>query len=531
MKRVLFLASALLLAVAAQAAPRSAPPDATIDLSTQEGVDLVRGAWRYADAELVRVAHRAPDAEGQPTGAPVETWDLAPRAGGAAFDDSQWMRVEPERLTARRGSGRISFGWYRIAITLPARVGSFDPTGAEVVFQTTIDDYAEIWVDGELARAPGHVVAGWNEPNRVEIARRAQPGQKIQIAVFAANGPLSDAPANFVWMREAKLLFHRDGPREPNAVAPVELHVEVERKHPALDAIVPANPKVHRLAVGFQFTEGPAWDRARGVLLFSDPNANRIYEYDPRGAGSLRVFRERSGYDAADIAEYRQPGSNGLAFDREGRLTIDEHGRRRVVRLEPDGRVTVLADRFEGKRLNSPNDLVYRSDGALFFTDPFFGLPKFRDDPRRELDVAGVYALVDGTLRLASGELSGPNGIALSPDERFLYVGNWDDRKKIVMRWALAADGSVSDGRVFFDMTDAPGEDAIDGLEVDQEGNIYVSGPGGIWILAPDGTHLGTIRTALHAHNFAWGDPDGRSLYLCARSGLLRIRLGIPGVR
>jgi gluconolactonase len=530
MRRSIPFAIALSLAVAAQAAPLGAP-DAVVDLSTQEGVALVRGTWRYADAAPVRVAHRAPDAEGQPTGAAVETWDLAPRAGGVAFDDSQWTRVEPNALTERRGNGRLSFGWYRIAVTVPERVGGFDPSGAQVVFQTTVDDYAEVWVDGELAHAPGHVIAGWNEPNRVVIARRAQPGQKIQLAVFAANGPLSDAPANFVWMREAKLLFHRDGPREPSAVAPVELHVEVERKHPALDAIVPANPKVHRLAEGFQFTEGPAWDRTRGVLLFSDPNANRIYEYDPRGTGVLRVFREQSGYDGADIAEYRQPGSNGLAFDREGRLTIAEHGRRRIARLEPDGRVGVLADRFEGKRLNSPNDLVHRSDGALFFTDPFFGLPKFGEDPRRELDVTGVFALLKGDLRLVVRELSGPNGIALSPDERFLYVGNWDDHKKVVMRWSLADDGSVSDGRVFFDMTEAPGEDAIDGVKVDQQGNVYVSGPGGIWILAPDGTHLGTIKTALHAHNFAWGDADGRTLYLCARSGLLRMRLGIPGVR
>lgn len=527
MRRSIPFLTVLLLAVAAQAAA----PDAVIDLSTQEGVALVRGTWRWTDAAPVRVAHRAPDAEGQPTGAAVETWDLEPRAGGIAFDDSQWTRVEPNGLSERRGNGRLSFGWYRIAITVPERVGSFDPNGARIVFQTTVDDYAEVWVDGELAHASGHVIAGWNEPNRVEIARRARPGQKIQLAVFAANGPLSDAPANFVWMREAKLLFHRDGPREPKAVEPVELHVEIERKHPALDAIVPANPKVHRLAEGFQFTEGPAWDRARGVLLFSDPNANRIYEYDPRGAGALRVFREQSGYEGTDIAEYRQPGSNGLSFDREGRLTIAEHGRRRVAQLEPGGRVAVLADRFEGKRLNSPNDLVYRSDGALFFTDPFFGLPKLGDDPRRELEVTGVFALVDGTLRLLSGDLSGPNGIALSPDERFLYAGNWDERRKVVMRWALAADGSVSDGRVFADLTSASGEDAIDGVKVDEQGNVYVSGPGGIWILGPDGTHLGTIRTALHVHNFAWGDADGRSLYLCARSGLLRVRLGVAGVR
>jgi gluconolactonase len=535
MRCAFFVVLAAVLAAPARAeAPGADQPAAVLDLATREGVAAVQGAWRYADVELVRVKHRAPDAEGQPTGAPVETWDLRPHAGGLAFDDARWPVLDPTTLAQRRGDGRLSFAWYRLAVTIPERVGDFDPTGAQVVFETAVDDYAEVWVDGELPRGVGQsggsVIAGWNAPNRVVVARRAKPGQKIQLAVFGANGPLSDPPANFVWLREAKLLFFRDGPRGPEAVVPREVNVEVERLDPALDAIVPANPKLHQLAIGFTFTEGPVWDRANGVLLFSDPNENRIHRYDPRGDGALAVFREQSGYDGADVAEYRQPGSNGLAFDRDGRLTIGEHGRRRVVRLEPDGSVTVLADRFEGERLNSPNDVVYRRDGTLFFTDPFFGLPKFGTDPRRELDFTGVFAVKDGAVRLLTRDLSGPNGIALSPDERFLYVGNWDDHRKVVMRYALAADGSASEGRVFFDMTDAPGEDAIDGIEVDTRGNLYVSGPGGLWILSAEGKHLGTIRAPRHPHNMAWGD-DGRSLYLCAREGLYRMRLGVPGVR
>jgi gluconolactonase len=232
-----------------------------------------------------------------------------------------------------------------------------------------------------------------------------------------------------------------------------------------------------------------------------------------------------------DIGEYNQPGSNGLAIDRDGRLTINEHGNRRVTRLEKNGAITVLADRFDGRRLNSPNDLAYRSDGSLYFTDPPFGLPKVFDDRRKELPFSGVYRVAGGTVSLVSRELTGPNGIALSPDERFLYVGNWDEKKKVVMRYELLPDGSAASGIVFFDMTGAAGEDAIDGVKTDQLGNVYVSGPGGLWIISPDGRHLGTIDGPEHIHNFAWGDADGRTLYLTARTGLYRLRLNVSGAR
>jgi gluconolactonase len=538
--RALAPIASLLLALAAGAAPDPpatprGTPAARIDLATDAGVALVAGAWRYSDARIVEVQHRLPDADGQPTGAPIATHAIEPRAGWAGFDDSRWPVIAPASLVARRASGRLCFNWYRIAVTIPERIGAFDPTGATVVFETVLDDYAEVWVDGEIVRALGQrggsVVGGWNAPNRLVIARAARPGQKIQLAVFGANGPLSDPPANFIWMRSAVLEFY-PGPAEPYAIPVAEVNVEVVRKDPALDAIVPANPKLFKLAEGFQFTEGPVWLRERGVLLFSDPNANRIYQYDPRDGGGLSVFRERAGYDGADIGLYFQPGSNGITLDPAGRLTIAEHGRHRVVQLAGKAEPSVLADSYQGKRLNSPNDLVYRSDGTLFFTDPPFGLPEFFDDPRRELDFSGVFTLRGGELRLLTKDLAGPNGLAFSPDERFLYVTNWDVTKKVVMRYAVGADGAFSDGRVFFDMTGAP-EDrdlALDGIKVDVAGNLYVSGPGGLWILSPSGKHLGTIRGPRLAANFAWGD-DGRSLYLTARSGLYRLPLRIEGIR
>jgi gluconolactonase len=538
--RVTWLLALLAFGAAAGAAPKPPPdpvgvPAATIDLATETGVSLVAGEWHYSDAKIVEVQHRLPDANGQPTGAPVTTNAIEPRAGWAGFDDSRWPVIAPTSLATRRATGRLCFNWYRIAVTIPAKVGAFDASGSTVVFETVLDDYAEVWVDGEIARSLGQrggsVVGGWNAPNRLVIARGVRPGQKIQLAVFGANGPLSDPPANFIWMRSAKLDFYA-GSAEPYAIPVAEVNVEVVRKDPALDAIVPANPKLFKLAEGFQFTEGPLWLRDRGVLLFSDPNANRIYQYDPRDGGTLSVFREQSGYDGADIAEFFQPGSNGITLDRQGRITVDEHGRHRIVQLNGAGEPRVLVDSFEGKRLNSPNDLVYRSDGTLFFTDPPFGLPKFFEDPRRELAFSGVFALVNGKPKLLTQELVGPNGLAFSPDEKFLYVTNWDVTRKVVMRYAVAKDGTLSNGRVFFDMTNAPEDPelALDGVKVDEAGNLYVSGPGGLWIIDARGKHLGTLEGPRLAANFAWGD-DGKTLYLTARSGLYRLPLLVEGVR
>lgn len=534
----------------------SGRPDATIDLATTEGLQKLKGEWRYSDTKIVEVDFKAPGPDGQPTGAPVKTYDYTPHAGVANFDDSTWQVIAPTTLSQRRATGRICFNWYRIKVTVPERVDNFDPTGSTLVFETALDDYAEVWVDGELTRTLGQqggsVIGGFNAPNRLVIGRDVKPGQQFQLAVFGINGPLSNPPTNFIWMREAKLEFYKSSNSGPLALAPSEVNVDVVRNDPGIDTIVGPNPKVFKLAEGFKFTEGPIWIKDGGYLLVSDPNSNIIYKYMPNGndAGKLEIFRTPSGYSGADIADYGQPGSNGLTLDSEGRLTINQHGNHRVVRVEKNNTETVLADKYEGKRLNSPNDLIYRSDGTLFFTDPPFGFPKNFADPRKELGFSGVYSIYKGKLQLVSRDLTGPNGIAFSPDEKYLYVGNWPQalvgsqprkedepvtelgyKRKVVMRYEVQPDGTLKNGAVFFDMTNAEGEDGIDGIKVDRNGSLYVSGPGGLWVISSEGKHLGTIITPKHVHNMAWGDEDGKTLYLCARSGLYRMRLNIPGVR
>jgi gluconolactonase len=506
--------------------PTEDRPDVVVDLGTSAGVELVRGQWRYSDVRVIEADFRAPGTDLRPSGPPVKTLDYTPHAGGRDFDDNSWTAIGAERIQDRRGTGRLALGWYRIRVTIPERIGAFDPRSATVVLEVVVDDYAEIWVDGRLPRrlgqAGGSLIGGFNAPNRVVIGRDVTPGQEIQLAVFGVNGPLSDPPANFIWIRSATLDFYK-APRFPTVPA------SVLRREPALDALVPADLRVEKVAEGFRFVEGPVWVRDGGYLLFSDPNANTIYSWS-EDAG-LAVFRAKSGYTGVDIGEYGQPGSNGLTLDREGRLVINEHGNRRVTRLERNGVLTVLADRFEGRRLNSPNDLVMKSDGALYFTDPPFGLPRSHADPRKELPYSGVFRYADGGLRLVSSELSGPNGLAFSPDERVLYVTNWDEKKKIVMRYEVTADGGLARGRVLFDMEEAPGEEALDGIKVDERGNLYVSGPGGLWVISPEGQHLGTIRLPELPANFAWGDEDGRTLYMTARGGVYRMRLGVPGIR
>ena len=539
---VLLLLGAMLVdAATADDFPFNGKPLASIDLGTIDGAKLVQGQWRYSDAAIVDTEFFAPGPEGQPTGAMIKAKDISPRAGVRNFDDSSWEIFTASDIMKRRTAGRLAFNWYRFNLTVPDRVGGIETTGKTIVFETSVDDYAEIWVDGELSRAAGQmggsVISGWNSANRVVIGRDVKPGQKIQLAIFGINGPLSSPPTNFIWLHYAKLDFY-DGPRSPMAIVPQEVNVEVIRNDPAINELISNNPKIWKLADGFKFTEGPLWIPAGeahgpkptpGYLLFSDPNSNTIYKWSPDEGGKLSVFRQPSGYDGADIAEYGQPGSNGLALDKQGRLTINEHGNHRVSRIEKDGSLTVLADGYEGKRLNSPNDLVYKSNGAVYFTDPPFGLPKFFDDPRKELAFSGVYRWKDGKVTLLKIDLTGPNGIAFSPDETFLYVGNWDEKKKVVMRYPVKADGTLDSGDVFFDMTDAKGDDAIDGIKVDVKGNLYVSGPGGLWILSPQGKHLGTVIGPKHPHNMAWGDADGKTLYLTAQSAVYKMRVGIPG--
>ena len=370
------------------------------------------------------------------------------------------------------------------------------------------------------------MIKGFNAPNRVILTRNARPGQRIQLAVFGINGPISYTPQNFIWVKSATLDFYV-APK----VAIASTSAQITKNDPALDEIVPPDAKIEKLAGGFLFTEGPIWvprtEDTDGYLLFSDPNNNLIYRWSEDDGVS--IYRTHSGYSGTDIGEYGQPGSNGLTLDAQGRVTINEHGNRRVTRLEKNGQLTVLADRYDGKRLNSPNDLVYRSDGALYFTDPPFGLPKFFDDPRKELPFSGVYCLIRGELKLVSTDLTGPNGLAFSPDEKYLYVDDWDDKKKIILRYDVQPDGSLTNESTLYDATSEPGEDAWDGLKVDRLGNVYASGPGGLWILSPEGKHLGTIVGPEHPHNLAWGGEDRKTLYLAAQTGLYRLSVNIPG--
>ena len=504
-------------------------PDAVVDLRTEQGTELVKGQWKYSDVQIVEADFRAPGPDLKPSGKPIKTYDYSPHAGAAEFDDSQWEILDSTTLEARRSTGKVCFNWYRVNVTIPENIGDFKTAGSTVAFEIVIDDYAEVWVNGKMpavyGQSGGPVIKGFNAPNRLVIARNAIPGQKIQLAVFGINGPISASPNNFIWIKSAVLDFYGAG--KGTGVVPVE--TQVLKKDPGLDAILTPGTKMERLASGFQFTEGPVWDRDGGYLLFSDPNNNLIYRWSTDG--EVSVYRSHSGYAGFNIGEYGQPGSNGLTLDREGRLTINEHGNRRVTRLEKNGVLTVLADRYQGKRLNSPNDLAYRSDGALYFTDPPFGLPKFFDDPRKELPYSGVYCLINGQLKLVSKDLSGPNGLAFSPDEKYFYVDNWDLKQKVIMRYEVQPDGTLSNGKVFFDATPEPGEDAWDGMKVDQRGNLYLSGPGGLWIISPEAKHLGTIVGPEHPHNLAWGDADGKTLYLCAKTGLYRIRLNVPGIR
>ena len=319
-----------------------------------------------------------------------------------------------------------------------------------------------------------------------------------------------------VWRERAKAVLGRGPARS-----------YVERRALELDQIVPRDAKIEQLAEGFGFTEGPVWI-PDGYLLFADLPHNVIRRWDPRHGAS--VVRTRTGYAAADIPPGGSMGSNGMTLDGEGRLTICEPGNHRVTRQEPDGRLTVLADQFEGERLNSPNDLVYKSDGALYFTDPPHGLPLEDDDPAKELPFNGVFRLADGKLTLVTAELPRPNGLAFSPDEKYLYVSNSDRNNKIWMRYDVERDGSLANGKLFLDLNGEPGQEP-DGMKVDRRGNLYLTGPGGLWITDPAGRILGVIRTTHEPANAAWGDADGKGLYLTARGALYRIRLSIAGIR
>ncbi|MEO8125921.1 MAG: SMP-30/gluconolactonase/LRE family protein [Bryobacteraceae bacterium] len=315
----------------------------------------------------------------------------------------------------------------------------------------------------------------------------------------------------------------------------------IVRLDPAFDSLVPTSAKIEKLLGGQEFTEGPMYMR-EGFLLFSDIPRNAIYKWT--ADGTVTEFRKQSGYSGTDAPKGAFIGSNGLTLDKQGRLTICEHGNRRVTRLESNDAVTVMADKFEGKRLNSPNDAVYKSDGSLYFTDPPYGFPKEDDDPKKELKFNGVYRLQDGKLQLLTKELTRPNGLAFSPDEKYLYVANSDAKRKIWMRYEVEADGKIKNGKVFYDVTSQTADGLPDGMKVDTYGNLYATGPGGIWVISPEGKHLGTIKPPETPANLHWGKspstvdqaPMGSgeyatALYITARTGVYRISLSAVGIR
>ncbi len=311
-------------------------------------------------------------------------------------------------------------------------------------------------------------------------------------------------------------------------LAPAQSHPSVgriERLDPRFDALIPPGAVLEMVVEGITWAEGPVWDATDGSLLYSDVPRNGVFRW--KAGRGVSLFIPNSGYTGSGPFAGREPGSNGLVFDREGRLTMCQHGDRRIVRREPDGSVTVLADRYEGKRLNSPNDLVFGPNGELYFTDPPFGLAGTFTDPAKELPFQGVYRLgADGTLTLLIRDLRAPNGIGFSPDARTMYVASQEERGAVWTAYPVLADGNVGPGRVFAEAKDGPG--VADGLKLDRDGNLFAAGPGGIHVFAPDGTKLGRLDTGVPTGNLAWGE-DGTVLYIAANNWILRVRTGTAG--
>lgn len=303
----------------------------------------------------------------------------------------------------------------------------------------------------------------------------------------------------------------------------------IERLDPALDKLIAPDAQIEKLAEGFKWAEGPVWYRRENCLLFSDVPRNTVYKWK-EGSFEAAEFLKPSGY-TGKIPRTGEPGSNGLTVDSHGALVLCQHGDRRVARLETNRQLTPLAEHYKWRRFNSPNDLVYKSNGDLYFTDPPYGLEGNNDDPKKELMFNGVYRLAkDGTVTLLTGELSRPNGIAFSPDEKTLYVANSDPQKAIWMAFDVKPDGTINNGRVFFNATAAVAtkKGLPDGMKVDAAGNIFATGPGGVYIFTSDGRHLGTIDTGEPTANCGWGG-NGTVLYITANDKLCRIQTRTRG--
>ncbi len=321
----------------------------------------------------------------------------------------------------------------------------------------------------------------------------------------------------------------------------------VTRLDPALDALISPNAKLELVKTGFGFTEGPVWvPRGNsGFLLFSDIPANVIYMWNPLD-DKVSVYLDHSGYTGQDIwrvgfmqtngkdksdpkfEEFPMIGSNGLTLDQEGRLIIATWAGRSIDRIEWDGKRTVLADRYDGKRFGGTNDVVVKKDDAIYFTDGYGGLRHTTSDPRKELDFNGIYMLKDGKVSLVIKDIPNTNGLAFSPDQKILYANGSRDR--YVKRYDVLPDDTVSNGRMLIDMNSDPAKGITDGLRVDVKGNLWETGPGGVWIITPEGKHIGTIATPELSANVEFGDADRKTLYIAARTSIYKIRLRVPGL-
>lgn len=513
-------------------------PQAIADLKTKEGTALVNAKWFVQAARVQEKSFRLPGPQSgggdalhlYPTGSAIKTHTLHPQIGAADFE-KEFVEIHPEQLEKRQGRGLFSFVWYKVELTIPAVIGKLSTHGTTAVFEIVVDDYSEIWVNGKqmvgFGQSGNGLISGYNTRNRVILTDNAKAGDNFTVHVLGINGPVGKLPDNYIWVRNAVVDFYKDGLPTNQSWKDIGKIFTLDEK---LNSIITPGTKIEKVAEGFSFAEGPVW-HPDGYLLFSDPNTNTIYRYNPKNH-HVTVYMSHSGYTGADIGEYGQPGSNGLAIDKEGRLIINQHGNRRVVRIEKKGPLTILSDKHDGKRLNSPNDLVLRSDGAIYFTDPPYGLPDSYKDIRKETPHQGVYMIKNGKTSLITTDLGGPNGIAFSPDEKYLYVTNWDirdiHRTKTLWKYEVQADGTLKNGKIFFDWNLTEDDEALDGMKVDKEGNLFVSAPGGLWISSAEGKLLGKIVTPERPANMAWGD-DGKTLYMTAHTSLYKIRVNTGG--
>jgi len=375
-------------------------------------------------------------------------------------------------------------------------------------------------------------------PQRATASGTPHHVRKLPMKTISTNPLRHFAPATSALL--SLLLAAATPAQTPATASPAITPLQVDRLDPAAARIIPANAKLERVATGFTWTEGPVW--VNGSLFFADIPSNSIRRWTP-GKG-VSIFLQPSGYKGTAPYGGREPGSNGMTLDALGRLTVAGHAQRDVFRFEslnPEAVQTVLADRYQSQRLSSPNDLVYRSDGSLYFTDPPYGLRKQNDsDPEKDLQVNGVYRIPGAIaqkpgapparqdLQLLISDLPRPNGIAFSPGEKFLYVDN-SEPKRIWMRYRVLPDGTLADPTLFYDGSADPRPGGPDGMKVDVQGNIYSAGPGGVVVLSPEGKHLATLLIPERVGNLAWGGTDRRTLYICASTSVYRVRLSIPG--